>query len=139
MLKSIHIVLLTAILSVFAAPVLAAGDMKYYNAPSAAPPTPPETYGQTMGRKLGSGFSNIGLGFFELPKNVINSTNEGGVALGVTFGVVKGLLHMCGRAMAGVIDVFTFPLPTEPISTPIYPWEKLDVETRWNPIFKMKK
>ena len=138
MLRSIHIVLLAAVLTFVTPSALAAGEMGY---DTYVPPTSqkPESYGETMGRKLGSGFSNIGLGFFEVPKNVINTTNEGGMALGVTLGAVKGLIHMCGRAMAGVIDVLTFPLPTEPITMPVYVWEKLDVETRYNPIFNMKK
>lgn len=146
MLKSIRIVLLATILSAFAGPTLAAGGNGYSantntNTNTYTPPlsTKNETYGQTVGRKLGSGFSNIGLGFFELPRNVINTTNEINMAAGTTLGVVKGLLFMCGRAMAGVIDVVTFPLPTEPITTPVYVWEKLDTDTRWNPIFKMKK
>jgi putative exosortase-associated protein (TIGR04073 family) len=140
LLKSIRIVLLATILSAFAGPTLAAGG-NGYSTNTYTPPlsTKNETYGQTMGRKLGAGFSNIGLGFFELPKNVINTTNEVNMAAGTTLGVAKGLIFMCGRAMAGVIDVLTFPLPTEPITTPVYVWEKLDTDTRWNPIFKMKK
>ncbi len=138
MLKPIRIVLLAAALSAFSCSVSAAGEMSNYGAYAPPPSTKSESYGDTIGRKLGSGFSNIALGFLEVPKNVVNTTNEVNMAAGTTLGAVKGLIHMCGRGMAGVIDILTFPLPTEPITTPVYVWEKMDVETRYNPIFKMK-
>jgi putative exosortase-associated protein (TIGR04073 family) len=96
----------------------------------------PESYGTIISTKLGSGFSNIGLCFVELPKNVINTTNDTNLALGLTGGVLKGVLHMVGRAMAGTVDTLTFPIPTVPITNPPFVWQDYQMETRYNPMFK---
>ncbi len=98
----------------------------------------PEPYGRIIATKLGSGISNIGLCFLELPKNVINTTNEANLALGLTGGVLKGVLHMLGRGMSGSLDMLTFPVPSVPIPAPAYPWQNYKTETQYNPLFKMK-
>lgn len=98
-----------------------------------------ETYQSVISAKLGSGFSNLVLSPLEIPKNIINTTNETNLALGVTGGVAKGLLHMAGRFMAGVVDTLTFPIPSQPLTTPPYPWQDFKIETRYNPLFKMKQ
>ncbi len=134
--------LLTAVL-IAAAP--AAGAQGYYGPMTNAPASvgtstrPSEDYGMAIAEKLGTGFANIGLSFLEIPKNVINTTNEADVALGVTGGVLKGGLHMVGRILAGVADVVTFPLPTEPIAVPQFVWENPTMETHYNPLFKLKQ
>jgi putative exosortase-associated protein (TIGR04073 family) len=141
--KPLKIYLLAGFLAA-AAPMAGAADG--YAAPGAmnsgayktAAPKKPPAYGEAIATKLGAGFANVVLGPAELPKNVINTTNEGNLALGLTAGVLKGVLHMLGRAMAGVVDVMTFPLPTEPLTTPQYVWDDFKVETRYNPLFKMK-
>ncbi|MDD5033578.1 MAG: exosortase system-associated protein, TIGR04073 family [Methylococcaceae bacterium] len=93
----------------------------------------------SMGTKLGAGLSNIFLGFIEMPKNVINTSNEANVALGISGGVIKGGLHTVGRVLAGTLDVLSFPLPTESILAPQYVWENFNVETHYNSMFKTKK
>ena len=97
-----------------------------------------QTYGSDISTKLGLGFSNLVLGFFEIPKNIINTTNEANLALGVTGGVAKGVLHTAGRMLAGTLDILTFPIPTEPLTKPAFPWENYKTETTYNPLFKMK-
>lgn len=140
MLKSIHFVLLAAILSLATASVLAAGAMDYQNANVPLSPGKLGYVENTPGVKLGSAFANIFLAPAELPKNVINTNNEINMAAGVTLGVVKGLIHMCGREMVGIIDLLTFPLQTEPLTTPQYVWDKFTVETRYSaPLFKLQK
>ncbi len=99
----------------------------------------PESYGGAITTKLGTGLSNLVLSPLEIPKNIINTTNEANLALGSTGGVAKGFLHMAGRFMAGIVDVMTFPLPTEPLTTPQFVWDNYGLETRYNPLFKMKK
>jgi putative exosortase-associated protein (TIGR04073 family) len=73
-------------------------------------------------------------------KNIVNTTNETNLALGITGGVAKGALHMVGRMMAGLVDVVSFPLPTETLTVPKYVWEDYNVETHYTvPLLKMKK
>lgn len=108
-----------------------------YNPPPAA--QQPADYGTVIGNKLKSGMFNLTLSPLEIPKNVINTTNETNLALGATGGVLKGLLHMAGRFMAGAVDTLTFPIPSEPITNPPYPWQNYKTDTTYNPLFKMKK
>ena len=97
-----------------------------------------QDYGTAISEKLGAGFANFGLGFLEFPKNVVITTNEVNLAFGVTGGMIKGALHTIGRMLAGTVDILTFPLPTEPIVVPQFVWENYTVETRYNPVFKVK-
>ena len=95
-------------------------------------------YGEEVGMKLGSGFSNIALSWLEVPKNMINTTNQTNLALGLIGGVIKGVLHTLARTTAGVTDVLSAPLPTQPIVEPQFIWQNFDVETHYNPVFKLK-
>jgi len=95
-----------------------------------------DDYGTAVGQKLGSGLSNLTLGWLELPKNVVNTSNETNLAVGVTGGVLKGVLHPLGRTLAGTVDVLSAPFPTKPIVTPPFVWQNFNTETQYNPIFK---
>lgn len=106
---------------------------------SCGPVLADESYGATIGTKAGAGFANMALGIIELPKNVVNTTNQTNLAVGLTGGVVKGIVHTAGRILSGAADFLTFPFPTEPITDPAYPWENFTIETRYNPIFIPKK
>ncbi|WP_454143992.1 exosortase system-associated protein, TIGR04073 family [Methylocaldum sp. MU1018] len=97
-----------------------------------------DDYGRDVGVKLGSGLSNLALGWIEFPKNMINTTNETNVIFGLSGGFLKGGLHMLGRTASGLIDFMTFPLPTQPITKPVFVWENFDVETQYGPVFKLK-
>jgi len=101
-------------------------------------PMASENYGRDVGMKLGSGLSNLALGWIEFPKNIINTTNETNVTFGLSGGFLKGGLHMLGRTASGVIDLLTFPLPTQPITKPNFVWQDFGVETQYGPIFQMK-
>ncbi|MFM8331377.1 MAG: exosortase system-associated protein, TIGR04073 family [Candidatus Methylumidiphilus sp.] len=145
MSKPFHVCLLAAALALALPAAHAAGGIDAtsgYGMPAPAPaktkPVKTESYGTAISNKLGAGFANILLGVVEVPKNVVNTTNDGNMALGVTLGAVKGLIHMCGRGMAGALDVLTFPLPTEPLTTPQYVWEDTKQDTRYNPLFQLK-
>lgn len=98
----------------------------------------PESYGSVISTKLSVGAANLFLSPLEIHKNIVNTTNESNVALGVTGGVLKGGLHMCGRMIAGFVDMVSFPLPTEPLTSPRYVWEDYNVETHYLPLLKMK-
>jgi putative exosortase-associated protein (TIGR04073 family) len=100
----------------------------------------PVTYGQAISEKLGVGASNVLLSPLEVPKNIINTSNEANVALGITGGVLKGFMHMTFRILSGITDLVSFPIPSEPLTTPKYVWDDFKVETKYNtPLFKMRQ
>lgn len=100
--------------------------------------TPYRGYGTEVGMKLGSALSNIALGWLEVPRTVLATTNQVNLALGLSGGVVKGILQTMGRTLTGVVDLLSFPLPTQPIAEPQFVWQNFDVETRYNPAFRLK-
>lgn len=97
-----------------------------------------DNYGHDVGMKLGSGLSNLALGWVEFPKNMINTTNETNVIFGLSGGFLKGGLHTLGRIASGLVDVITFPLPTQPITNPNFVWQDFGVETQYGPVFQLK-
>lgn len=107
-------------------------------APGAARAQPPASYGEGVGMKAASGLANMTLGWVELPKNMINTSNQVNVALGVTGGVLKGLLHTVGRTVGGVVDLLTSPFPARPLVQPPFVWENFDMETTYGPAFKLQ-
>lgn len=97
-----------------------------------------DSYADQVGEKLGTGFSNLMLGWLELPKNVILTYNQSNFALATTGGTIKGVLHSLGRVGAGLLDVISAPYPTQPITNPQYVWQKFDLETQYYGVFKPK-
>jgi putative exosortase-associated protein (TIGR04073 family) len=109
----------------------------FWNCASAAQAAPPPAdYGQLVGRKLASGFSNMALGIAEIPKNMIITTNQTNALFGVTGGAIKGLLHTLGRTLSGIVDIVTFPIPTQPITRPPLVWQDFQTETQYGPVFQ---
>lgn len=105
-------------------------------AEAAEPPPPQPDYAQLVGRKLASGFSNMALGSAEIPKNMIITTNQTNAVFGVTGGAIKGLLHTLGRTLSGMVDIVTFPIPTQPITRPPLVWQSFQTETQYGPLFQ---
>lgn len=93
-----------------------------------------EAYFDQIGNKLAVGSSNIVLAWLEIPKNMINTSNKYNVAMGITGGVLKGVLHTVGRTLCGTFDLVTFPLPSQSIVKPAYVYENFGVETQYGPI-----
>jgi putative exosortase-associated protein (TIGR04073 family) len=98
-----------------------------------------DSYGDAVGQKLASGFSNILLGLAEVPKNVIKTSNEVNLLFGFTGGVVKGTAHALGRTLSGIVDVVSAPIPTRPIPNPPYVWENWYTDTQYGPFFPIEK
>jgi putative exosortase-associated protein (TIGR04073 family) len=96
-----------------------------------------DSYGDTVLLKLESGLANIGTGLAEVPKNAINTANQTNVLFGVTGGVVKGTAHALGRTLAGIVDTFTFFIPTKPITTPAFVWDNFYTDTQYGPFLKV--
>jgi putative exosortase-associated protein (TIGR04073 family) len=95
-----------------------------------------DSYGDTVQLKLGSGVSNILLGLVEVPKNIISTSNQANVLLGITGGTVKGTAHALGRTLAGIVDVLSFPVPTKPITNPPFVWQNWYTDTTYGPFFQ---
>lgn len=95
-------------------------------------------YGERVGRKFGSGYTNMVLGLAEIPKNAIITTNQTNALFGATGGVFKGILHGVGRTLAGALDLITCPYPSEPIPKPAYVWENFQTETQYGPMLQIK-
>lgn len=94
-----------------------------------------DRYGDTVRLKVGSGFSNILLGLLEVPKNIISTSNQANVLLGITGGTVKGTAHALGRTLAGIVDVVSFPVPSPPITHPPFVWQNWYTDTTYGPFF----
>lgn len=101
--------------------------------------TPNQSYGDKVGEKALNGFANLGLGMLEIPKNMINTTNQSNVIYGVIGGLFKGLIHTGGRMGVGIADLITFPLATKPIAYPLYIWDDFDVDTTYGDTFRLDK
>ena len=83
--------------------------------------------GGTPAKKLGRGAVNLTLGVLALPGQVVQTTREQGVFLGLTWGVVKGIGWTVVTETVGLWEVLTCPFETPPefvaILDPVYPWE----------------
>lgn len=83
--------------------------------------------GGTPAKKLGRGAVNVTLGILALPGQVVQTTREQGVFLGLTWGVVKGIGWTVVTETVGLWEVLTCPFETPPefvaILDPVYPWQ----------------
>ncbi|MDD5275766.1 MAG: exosortase system-associated protein, TIGR04073 family [Methylovulum sp.] len=95
------------------------------------------SYGQKIGEKALRTLTNMGTNILELPKNVINVTNESNIFYGLTGGGFKGLLNMVGRMSVGLADLISLPIPTKPVAYPLYIWDDFDIDTTYNGVFRL--
>jgi putative exosortase-associated protein (TIGR04073 family) len=98
-----------------------------------------DDYGDAVKLKLASGFSNLFLGLVEVPKNIINTSNQVNLLFGVTGGTVKGTAHALGRTLSGIADVFTAPIGNKPITNPPFVWQNWYTDTTYGPYFPVDK
>lgn len=82
--------------------------------------------GSGPGAKLCRGLAGVGLGFLELPGNMVEVSKEKGVLMGMSAGFLKGMMMIIVRGTVGLYETLTFPIaaPAEyrcPV-TPDYPW-----------------
>ena len=72
-------------------------------------------------KKLGRGLANCITCPLEIIKGIGDAGNENGVFAGLTWGVCQGVVNTVKRAVVGVYEVATFPIPFpknyEPIIT----------------------
>jgi putative exosortase-associated protein (TIGR04073 family) len=139
------ITLLTAFLASFSSLGSAAGHQAYSSSMGYGERTHcsyigsgQQSYGSKIGHKALQGITNLTLSPLEIPKNIINTTNDSNVFYGIFGGLFKGLVHTAGRMSAGLLDLITFPLPTHPITNPLYPWQEyFDRDTTYCDIFDL--
>lgn len=96
-----------------------------------ATPSMADDYGSDVGAKLGRGVVNTATGWVEIPKNIVNESNESNVAMGLTWGLVKGIFQTVGRTAVGVVELVTFFIPNEEIVHPTYAWDPMEQETTY--------
>ena len=97
----------------------------------------PQTYSARMGWKALDGFANINTAILEVPKSIIEVTNESNVFFGLVGGGFKGMLNAFGRFATGVSDLVTFPIVTRQTITPGHVWEDFDAETSYGEIMRL--
>jgi len=61
--------------------------------------------------KLGRGLLNIVDAVTEIPGTIVRESNAEGAAVGLTKGTIVGVVNTVVRAVVGVYEVATFPLP----------------------------
>jgi len=99
---------------------------------------PQESYSEIFVRKLASGFANIATGLLEVPKNMINDTNQSNFVYGTAGGIIEGSIASVGRIGTGIMDLLSAPLPTQPSVYPLYVWDDFDATTTFGPIFRLE-
>ena len=95
-------------------------------------------YGTAVGDKATRGIANLLTAPLELPKNMINTVNDSNIAYGMVGGAAKGILNLVARMFTGLVDLITFPLPTQPIVYPQYVWDDFDIDSTYGPYFRLE-
>lgn len=90
-----------------------------------------KTYLQGFSSKINQGFFNIGTGFIEIPKNIVNISHEENIFVGLTWGTLRGVGHAVSRTLIGGAELLTSPIPTDDYITPPYVWERFSEDTRY--------
>lgn len=71
-------------------------------------------YRLSVGNKAARGTKNVLFGWTELPKSIVDTTQEtNNPLLGITAGTFKGVLKAVARTVSGVADVVTAPIAPE--------------------------
>ncbi|MFW5443563.1 MAG: exosortase system-associated protein, TIGR04073 family [Methylococcaceae bacterium] len=98
-----------------------------------------QSYGSQVANKALNGFANMSTSVLEIPKNIINTTNESHIMYGLSGGIAEGVLHTVGRMMTGLTDLITAPLLTKPIVYPKYVWDDFDEDTTYGEVFRLQE
>jgi putative exosortase-associated protein (TIGR04073 family) len=98
-------------------------------------------YQRLVEKKAVYGLTNIGSSILEIPKNMINVTNEpdSNVFYGVIGGGVKGILDAAARVTVGTLDVLTAPLITKQVISPKYVWDDYDKSNTYDKVFRLEE
>lgn len=118
------------------APLLVIGLLTAHSSSSLAEH---QSYGSKVGHKALTALANLTTAPLEIPKNIINTTNQSNIVYGVAGGFLKGIINTVGRIGVGVTDLITFPIPTKPIAQPVYIWDDFDVDTTYGEVFRLDR
>ncbi len=88
-------------------------------------------YGTQAADKFGRGFANTATGWIELPKNIVNTSKDSNVLVGITWGLIKGALHTVGRTAVGAFELATFFVPNDEFVHPTYVWSDFNQDTTY--------
>ena len=82
---------------------------------------------QSARQKFNRGFSNLALGFIEIPGTIKEEAAASNPVQGLVVGLIKGSYRFVRREVVGAYEVVTFPfevpLGFEKIVDPEYPWQ----------------
>jgi putative exosortase-associated protein (TIGR04073 family) len=81
--------------------------------------------------KFSRGFANTVTGWVELPKNIVNTSEQSNVGMGLTVGLAKGIMHTVGRTVVGAVELATFFIPSPEYVHPRYVWQPFNKETTY--------
>ncbi len=80
--------------------------------------------GRLVMTKLFRGMVNAATGWMEIPKQMIQTTEEKNLGTGLSWGLVKGVGWAVGRSVIGAYEIITFPFPVpeeyQPVLQPEY-------------------
>lgn len=95
------------------------------------PTTHAESYITGFSNKVSEGLANIAFGFVEIPKNVINVSNDHNIFVGMTWGLFRGITHGVSRTLVGTAELVTSPIPTSEFASPAYVWDRFSEDSRY--------
>ena len=63
------------------------------------------------GDKIERGVKNVALGWTDVPNSIVKVTKDtNNPLLGITVGLIKGVVNAIARTASGAVDVVTFPI-----------------------------
>ena len=81
--------------------------------------------------KVSHGFMNAATGIIEIPKNIVNISQDENILVGITWGTIRGVFHTVGRTVVGAAELITAPIPTDDYISPPYVWDRFSEDTRY--------
>ncbi|ESS73315.1 hypothetical protein MGMO_26c00270 [Methyloglobulus morosus KoM1] len=98
-----------------------------------------KSYGRLVADKSLNGLANMASAPLEIPKNIINISNEpdSNVFYGLFGGIIRGSLDTAGRILNGANDLVTAPLPTKPVVQPKYIWDDFDQTNSYGQFYRL--
>lgn len=115
----------------------AADNIELADTVNAIQSQPKCTYKQKINEKALRAVSNFDSSLLEIPKSIINTTNESNIIYGLIGGVIEGTLNTAGRIGTSLADLLSLPIPTKPIAYPQNVWDDFDATTTYGDTFRL--